>query len=78
MAKPELVTLVCTKAGIPYVVGDVFSVEKDVASKLLSKDYKGNLGVRLFDEKKDADLLVAQRGKTEDVEPEVEAPVKEK
>lgn len=72
MAQPELVTLVCTSPAIPYVEGDIFSVEKDVAEKLLSKDYKGDLRVRKFDAKKDADLLVAQRGKSEDVE--VDAP----
>lgn len=67
MAKPELVTLVCTTAGIPYVEGDIFSVEKSVADKLLDKGYEGQLRVRKFDEKKDADNLAAQRGKVGEV-----------
>lgn len=50
------------------MVGDIFSVEEEVAKKLLSKDYKGALRVRLYDEKKDAELLAEQRGKTADVE----------
>lgn len=73
MAEPKLVTLVCTTAAIPYVEGDIFSVEKEVAERFLSKDYKGVLRVRRYDASKDADALAAQRGKTEDVEPE--APV---
>ena len=68
MAQPKLVTLVCTSPAIPYVEGDVFSVEEDVAATLLAKDYKGQLRVRKFDAKKDADLLNEQRGKTEDAE----------
>ncbi len=75
MAEPKLVTLVCTEPAIPYVKGDIFSVEEDVAKKLLSSDYKGQLRVRKYDSGKDADALAAQRGKTEDVEPEApEAP----
>jgi hypothetical protein len=74
MGKPKLVTLVCTSPAIPYVEGDIFSVEEDVAARLLSKEYKGNLRVRKYDANKDAELLAEQRGKTEDVEPE--APTK--
>ncbi len=70
MPAPKLVTLVCVEPAIPYVVGDIFSVEKEVAAKLLSKDYKGDLRVRKFDPKKDSEALAEQRGKTEDVEPE--------
>lgn len=76
MAQPKQVVLVCTTAAIPYVEGDIFSVEESVAQKLLSKDYKGNLRVRKFDASKDAEALVEQRGKSEDVE--ADAPVDEK
>jgi hypothetical protein len=67
MGKPKLVTLVCTTAGLPYYPGDIFSVESSVANKILDKAYKGNLRVRKFDAKKDADLLLTQRGKAGDV-----------
>lgn len=71
MAQPKQVVLVCTTAGIPYVEGDIFSVEESVAAILMSKDYKGFLRVRKFDAVKDAELLIEQRGKSEDVELEV-------
>lgn len=76
MAKEKQVVLVCTTAGLPYSVGDIFSVDESVAKALMNKDYKGDLRVRLYDEKKDSDALVAQRGKSKDVE--AEAPADEK
>jgi len=78
------VTVIATDLITPYVKGEVFTVPKYVANGLLDpnrvdEDGKSiSVKVEKFDPKNadHAAALVAQRGKTEDVEPEVktEAP----
>lgn len=72
----KLVTLITTEALSPYNANEVFTVTEAEADALLNpRDEKGRKAeskVVKFDAKKQehADALVAQRGKTEDVEVE--------
>lgn len=52
MAKPEMTTLVVLRHAAPYAEGDVYTTESELAKAHLKTG-----AVRLFDAKKDADLL---------------------
>lgn len=54
------VVLVADRIFTPYAAGEVFSFPVDVAKVILAKS---DGAVRLYDEKKDADLLAAMSGK---------------
>ena len=76
----KFVTLITTEALSPYNKNEVFSVTEREAEALLNpvvvnengKSVKIDSKVEVFDAKREAHAaaLVAQRGKTKDVEPE--------